>query len=365
MQDQDYRIKVSKLQASSLSICSYTTTASSTQTQWCQSQSQTDSNQTLSPVPPGGAALDSAIQSYCQGQGLNSAECACMAFPSLAKQFCQWGTVTCPEFGSSSSVCAGQTFAEVASNGIQITQFSKCNPYACWYEPCQSSPEQMLVTTLQRGFQLSGSCSAMCIVDTSNNSITIPTNITPMAPGSVQVNTAAIAQCGSGDSAPAFLTMEPVNVNVPQNGAASLPLTVTNQGDYSTMYTTDFTTLPSWVNPMPSSGTIGPRGFNQISLEANPNASLPVGQSYQFSLVLDYDNGLGETQTMSVPVSVTITAPITPQVQTVVEQFDATYVIAAVILLALVWIVWEAGSANLTTAEIADRVAQTTQRTHT
>lgn len=176
--------------------------------------------------------LDAAMRTYCSGVGSLTAECGCVAFPTLAAPWCAAASLTCPQAASTS--CAALEFAQTApgSGELQVVQFTTCNPYYCWLADCYAPPQDMLLTSDVLAYQASGRCAGVCgqFVASSTD------NIAPMPPGSfspasITANVSGIGSCGA-KTAPALLVAEVTNWVWPVNGMLAAPLFITNDGDY-------------------------------------------------------------------------------------------------------------------------------------
>ena len=121
---------------------------------------------------PGAASYDGAVRDYCNGVGMGSWECQCMNFSSLSSTWCERAAQSCrpdvlmPQASADDQkeACYAQEFMQEGDgNTLEVIQFSKCNPLACWYGPCVArGPNERVVTTHMLETQLQG-CSGVCL----------------------------------------------------------------------------------------------------------------------------------------------------------------------------------------------------------
>lgn len=188
----------------------------------------------LGTAAGGSSYLDAAMHAYCGGVGSLTAECACLAFPLRAADWCAGASLSCPAFPD--AACAAQEFAQLTPDGtaLDVVQFTSCNPYYCWLAACYESPSAMLLDSAVLATQsAAGACAGVCGQFVS----AATTSIGPMPPGSfspqsVTANVSIMTACGS-KTKPALITAVPQTWVWPVNAVTEAPLYVTNNGDYA------------------------------------------------------------------------------------------------------------------------------------
>jgi hypothetical protein len=238
--------------------------------------------------------LDQAMLAYCSGAGSNTQECECIAFPTIAKDWCASQSDLCP---APPTVCSVKQFVQQTSQTMETVQFSSCAPHSCWFAPCRLSPDVQLQTFAQR--QTLEHCPALCVQVASVSTVSVPTT-NPLSSSTFNINETLIAQCGSNGDAPAQMTVPPATFGFPLNSPYETQVTVANSGDFPVLWAAEVSA--PWLS-VPSSGFIGQRASTVIAvgIDQTTFGVGQVGQTYSASATFSYQDGVGNA--VSTPVS--------------------------------------------------------------
>jgi len=272
-------------------------------------------------TPAGVAFLDQAIARYCASPaGAASPECRCAVFPQVAAAWCDRGTLACPSTlapADARAQCYATQFGYQTADAWELVEFSACDPYGCWFAPCQGSPEQNLIPSAVRETQLEGQCAGVCIAVSSSNSTDFPAGVSPLPPGAVEID-ANVVRCGQPQNVPADLTMPPLVAVVPEDARFEQSVMVSNEGDFVAQFTVQKRSA-DWIAASPPSGVVGARSAAPLTVLWD-RASLTawgVGSSHTATLTLGYDDGFGRATASDLVFTVAIGPSVAPTVVTV------------------------------------------------
>jgi len=265
---------------------------------------------------PAAQYLEKSMHEYCIGPGKGTEECMCLQFPVEAKDWCDANSALCPQF--SPDLCPIQEIMYTSGTDVIVTEFSECDPYGCWYGPCRSSPHTSLIPPSMATFQMSGSCSGVCIMASGQNSVTEPSNASPLPPGQYKVNEFLVADCcasPNGCVKPALLAAPDLSLQLPADRALEGVVMLNNEGDIGTSWQVKSRSA-GWISLLPSYGFVGGREAVQQLVEWDRAAfGIDPGTNRTATVTIEYWDGQNSLtkQTTDLVFALVLGASVAPQ----------------------------------------------------